>query len=160
MFESIINGIATTFKAIPFSGPTWFVLAVLAFFVWLFARGSTDSTNPIKWEHLVIDSANDRASPFKLGYLIGLIVGTWIVVSFSDRDKLTYDIFGMYLTYLLGGASFNSFIKAKAEASSQSRVSFNESETEQTDGETVTRMSHRNKTTTVNVDASGKLLED
>lgn len=122
MFDVIFSGISRFFSAIPFTSATWFVLMTLAFFVWLFARGSKDDKSPILWEHLVIDSQNDRASPYKLGYLIGLIVATWIVVSFSDRDKLTYDIFGMYLTYLLGGASVNTFVKAK-EATTPVKVS-------------------------------------
>lgn len=115
MFDSIITGVTKFFTAIPFTGATWFVLATLAFIVWLFARASKDPLSPIKWEHMIIETGNDRASPYKVGYLIGMVVGTWIIVSFADRDKLTYDIFGMYLTYLLGGAGWNSFVKSKVE---------------------------------------------
>lgn len=108
-----IHMIGAMFASIPFRGATWFTLSTLFFFVWLFAKASRDPKSPVKWEHLIIDSTNDRASPYKVGYLIGLIVGTWVIVRMSDGDRLTYDIFGMYLTYLLGGASVNSYLKGK-----------------------------------------------
>jgi len=110
----MFDAITAFFAALPFTKATWFTLGTLLFFVWLFAKASRDPLNPIKWEHLIMDGFNNRASPYKLGYLIGLIVGTWIVLRMSDNDKLTYDIFGMYLTYLLGGAGVNSFAKSKA----------------------------------------------
>lgn len=111
--SNIIAKAGDLIQAIPFTGATWFVIATLALFVILFARASHDPKSPIRWEDMVIDSSNDRASPYKLGYLVGVIVGTWIVLTFTDHDKLTYDIFGMYLTYLLGGAGWNSFLKNK-----------------------------------------------
>lgn len=111
------------FNALPFSVATWFVLATLIFFVWLFVRASKNPSNPIKWEHLIIDSNNDRASPYKVGYLIGLIVGTWTIVTLIDHDKLTFDMFGLYLTYLLGGAGVNSFVKQQSDAQ---RMAYND----------------------------------
>ena len=101
--------LASIYAAIPFSAPTWFVLFVLSFFVWLFAQANKDPKSPVQWEHLVIDASTDRASPYKLGYLVGLIVATWLVVYLVDKDKLGLDIFGAYLTYLLGGTGINIF---------------------------------------------------
>lgn len=113
MFQQAWENVLAFFAAIPFTSATWFVLFTLGFFVWLFAKANNSATSPVRWEHLVVDSHNDRASPYKAGYLVGMIVGTWIVLTFADKDKLTFDIFGLYLTYLLGGASWNSFMKAK-----------------------------------------------
>lgn len=87
------------------------MLATLVFFVWLFVKADHDTNSPVRWEHLIVDSNNDRASPYKVGYLVGLIVGTWIILTLTDRDKLTMDMFGVYLTYLLGGAGVNSWAK-------------------------------------------------
>lgn len=120
MFEAFWQGILAFFAAIPFTSATWFVVSTLAFFVWVFAKANNDKTSPVRWEHLVVDSHNDRASPYKTGYLVGLIVSTWIVLTFADKDKLTYDIFGIYLTYLLGGAGWNSMVKLKEVGSSSS----------------------------------------
>lgn len=113
MFDIIVAKAGLLYAAIPFSAATWSVIVTLFVFLWLFSRASRNPNNPIKWEHLIVDSQNDRASPYKLGYMLGMIVATWIVVNFADRDKLTFDIFGLYLTYLLGGASWSSFMKTK-----------------------------------------------
>lgn len=109
--DFIMNSITLFLASIPFSAATWFVLATLIFFVWLFAKASKSVHSPVMWEHLIVDSSNNRASPYKVGYLVGLIVATWIVVALMDKDKLTFDMFGTYLTYLLGGAGVNSFVK-------------------------------------------------
>lgn len=117
--DIFMNTSEAFFHSLPFSAATWFVLATFGFFVWLFAKASKDPTSPIRWEHLIIDSNNDRASPYKLGYLVGLILGTWIMVALIDKDKMTFDLFGAYLTYLLGGAGVNSFVKKDAAGGSQ-----------------------------------------
>jgi hypothetical protein len=106
MVDKIIDGIFHTLGAIPFSGATWFVLAILAFFVFLFVKADHDPTSPVSWEDLIVDSVTRRASPYKLGYLIGLIVGTWVVVYLTDKGTLSIDMFGGYLAYLLGGAGW------------------------------------------------------
>lgn len=91
----------------PFSFATWFVLLTLGFFIWLFAKASKDRSSLVNWEHLIVDSSTDRASPYKLGYIIGIIVSTWIVITFADGGKLSFDILGTYLSFLLGGAGVN-----------------------------------------------------
>ena len=111
MFEAFIASFVHAWSLIPFSFATWFVVFVLGFFVWLFAKASQNPTSIVSWEHLIVDSANDRASPYKLGYLVGVIVSTWIVITFADGGKLSFDILGTYLTFLLGGASVNAYFK-------------------------------------------------
>lgn len=113
MFDQVLTRFGLVLNAIPFSAATWAVIGTLMLFVWLFSKASRDPKSPIKWEHLIIDSSNDRASPYKVGFLLGGLVSTWIVVKLADAGAITYDIFGMYLAYLLGGAGFNSFFKSK-----------------------------------------------
>jgi hypothetical protein len=114
MFETFFESLLKTLAQIPFTGATWFVIAIILFFCILFARANRDPKNPVAWEHMIIDASNDRVSPYKLGYLVGMIISTWVVITFADHEKLSYDIFGLYLTYLLGGASWNTFVKSKA----------------------------------------------
>jgi hypothetical protein len=109
MFDIIMKRISEIITSIPFSAPTWFVLFILGFFVWLFSQASKNPKSPVLWEHMVIDASTDRASPYKLGYLVGLIVSTWLVLFLADKDKLGLDIFAAYLTYLLGGTGINVF---------------------------------------------------
>lgn len=111
MLDTIIHHTLALISAIPFSGATWFVIFTLGFFMWLFKKANQDPINPIQWEHLIIDSASNRTSPYKLGYLVGLIVATWVVVTITDKDKLTLDIFGAYLAYLVGGVGVSAYAK-------------------------------------------------
>ena len=111
MIESFVGKFVAIWGLIPFSFATWFVLFVLGFVVWLFRKANDNPHSTVNWEHLIVDSANDRASPYKLGYLIGVIVSTWIVITFANGDKLSFDILGTYLTFLLGGAGVNSYFK-------------------------------------------------
>ncbi len=96
---------------IPFSASTWFILFTMLFFVLLFFSASRDPNSKIKWEDMIVENRNGKASPYKLGYMVGIVVSTWIVIKLSDADHLGLDIFGAYLAYLLGGAGFNSYIK-------------------------------------------------
>ena len=43
MLETAFAHILAFFAAIPFSSATWFVLATLAFFIWLFAKANQNS---------------------------------------------------------------------------------------------------------------------
>lgn len=119
MVENAINKLIWVFTTIPFSFATWFVVVILLFFIWVLYKASKSSTSPVVWEHLIVDSSNDRTSPYKLGYLVGVIVSTWIVITFADGDKLTFDIFGTYLTFLLGGAGVNAFFKGSQTTSTE-----------------------------------------
>ena len=110
-FDDLIRYSTALIAAVPFSGATWFILFILGFFVRLFYIGNKDPKSPVQWEQLIIDSSNNRASPYKLGYLIGLIVGTWIVVTLTDKNLMNVAIFSTYLTYLLGGAGANMYAK-------------------------------------------------
>ena len=110
--DSTIQILDAIVHHIPFTSATWFVIAILGFFVWLFAKADKDPTTPVYWEHLIIDSNNDRASPYKVGYLVGIIVSTWVIIRMADAGNVSLDIFGVYLTFLLGGAGINTFVKA------------------------------------------------
>lgn len=115
MFLTVLNGIKSFFAAFPFSSQTWFVLLIVAVLWYVFAKANKDPKSPVRWEDLIVDSSNDKVSPYKVGYLIGIVVSTWVILSFADAGKLSFDMFGMYLTYLLGGAGWSSFVKSKQE---------------------------------------------
>ena len=113
MTQEIAMYVTNFFNAIPFSSATWLTIWTLIFFIWIMSRASRDPKSPLNWEHLIIDSNNDRASPYKLGYLVGVIVSTWVVIRSVDRAVLSFDVLGMYLTFLVSGAGINTFAKRK-----------------------------------------------
>ena len=114
----ITNLIGVLFNNIPFSTATWFVIGILSFCTWIFMKSSKNPDSPVRWEHMIIDSATDRTSPYKLGYLIGVIIATWVVITLLDTQKLGIDILGVYLTYLVGGAGFTEWLKHGKEPDS------------------------------------------
>ena len=107
--QQMFENITLFWHAMPFTGATWFVIAILGFVVWMFYKANMNPKSKIEWEDLVIDATTDRASPYKLGYMVGMVVATWIVLTFTDKGTLSFDILGTYLTFLLGGAGVNSF---------------------------------------------------
>lgn len=113
IFTTAVSAVAALFAAIPFSTATWFLLFVLLFFVWLFSKAHRNPASKVDWEDLILDHATDRVSPYKVGYLVGVIVSTWVVVKFADGDKLSWDILGGYLMYLLGGAGWIAMTQSK-----------------------------------------------
>lgn len=113
-FQLFYSNILTLFTLLPFSGATWLVLFIMGFFTWLFMRASHNPNSQLNWEDLIVDQSTGKASPYKLGFLIGVIVSTWATITFVDRNKLTYDLYGIYLAFLLGGAGFNSWLKGKS----------------------------------------------
>ena len=108
---SIADFIRTILEALPFAKATWFVIFVLGFSVLLFMRASKNPNSKVNWEDMIIDSSTNRTSPYKLGYLIGVIVSTYVVITFMDGGKLGLDVLGAYLTYLVGGAGFTEWLK-------------------------------------------------
>lgn len=111
MIEQFVTAMIQIWATIPFSFATWFVIFVLGFFIWLFSKSSKNPSSMVQWEHMILDSRTNRTSPYKVGYLVGIIVSTWIVITFANANHLTFDIFGTYLTFLLGGAGVNIFAK-------------------------------------------------
>lgn len=122
MLDAFVDRVTKIYNVIPFSGATWFVLGTLLFFVWLFAKASRSKTSLVNWEHLIVDSSNDRASPYKVGYLIGIIVSTWIILTMADTKNLGFDMLGMYLTFLATGAGINTFAKNKVTQTSDTTI--------------------------------------
>ena len=124
MFDVFITNLTAFFAAIPnpFSTATWFVLGVLMFFVWLFAKAHKNPNSDVDWEDLILEyeSFHDvpRVSPYKLGYLIGVIVSTWIVIRFADAGTLGWDILGGYLAFLLGGAGVAATMRSRENTAS------------------------------------------
>ncbi len=95
------------------SAATWMIIAIVVGVVWLFSKANNDPASPIRWEDLIITSTTNKASPYKVGYMIGVIVSTWVIVQYAIGYKLTIDLFATYLMFLIGGIGWISFINGK-----------------------------------------------
>jgi hypothetical protein len=111
IITDVANFVELVFSKIPFSTATWFVFGIMGFCIWIFTKASKNPNSLISWEDMVLDSTTDRTSPYKLGYLIGVIISTWVVITVLDKGNLGIDILGVYLTYLVGGAGFTEWLK-------------------------------------------------
>jgi len=113
MFKTIFQSIWTALTTGPFTGATWLVLGIIGFIIWVFAKASKDPKSPINWEDMVIDNTTQKTSPYKLGYLIGIIVSTWVIIDMENRATLTFDMFGLYLAFLVGGVGVTNYVSNK-----------------------------------------------
>lgn len=111
-----MDAIVQFFHVLPFSSTTWIVLFVLLFMVYVIRRASKDEKSPLDWQDLFVDTNTNKLSPYRVGFFVGMIISTWTVMTLVDQHQLGVDIFGIYLTYLLGGASWNSWVKSKGSS--------------------------------------------
>lgn len=67
-----------------------------------------------------------KVSTTKILQLVGGIVGTWIMVQMTLQEKLTWDLFAIYLGYVASIDGFAKLVMAKygASASDDSHVPF------------------------------------
>lgn len=114
--ETIASVVSVAKLLVPITSATWFVLSIMLFLFILFSyshRRKERGKVGINWEDLIIDPEINRVSPYKVGYLIGVVVSTWIVISLADEKMISFDIMGLYLSYLLGGAGWNEFVQRR-----------------------------------------------
>ena len=88
----------------------------LAMFVWLFWTihnrfiRSPKHKN-VEWYDVVM--MEDHISLTKVLNLTGGLIGSWVVVKMTIEDKLTWDIFVIYLMYCASTEAFSKFVAAK-----------------------------------------------
>ncbi len=71
------------------------LLITVAFALILYLWQRTDDAFDLR--HLIVDTATDRVSLFKLGQFIALIVSTWALVHETRRGFLTEWLFAVYM---------------------------------------------------------------
>ncbi len=72
------------------------LLVLLALLLWK----TIGSNKPMDWADLTSIQTRDGrtvATTEKIGFIVGLGIGGWVVVTYTYAGKLTYDIFGLYL---------------------------------------------------------------
>lgn len=113
VIPTITGTLNNFFAESTFSASIFFLLAVFAFFIYVFVKADKDPNSELEYEDLFLDTATRKTNPYKLGFLVGIFIGGWVIVVQSDNGTLTSELFLIYLTYLLGGAGIKSFIAKK-----------------------------------------------
>lgn len=109
--DSVLSAVERIIGVLPFSGATWIVVALITFVIVIISKADTEGS--IVWEDLIVDQEQDSISPYKLGFLIGIIVSTWIVIDAADKGALQESVLMLYMSYLLGGAGWSEFINKR-----------------------------------------------
>lgn len=94
--------------------------AVQAFLVYLL--WSAHKVGDVSWTDMITSKASNRISLTKFLQLVGGLTGTWIMIYMTLHDRLTYDIFVIYLTYVGACEGFSKYISAKYNPIQQSSV--------------------------------------
>jgi hypothetical protein len=89
----------------------WSSLFILLFFTLLIY--GIQRADSLEWSDLITAKGTNRVSLTKLLQFIGGIVGTWVIIRMTIFEKLTWDMFATYLTYVASSEGFSKFIAAK-----------------------------------------------
>ena len=92
----------------------WGSALVLGIFI-LFIRRTLKSSskhNSIEWYDLITDQS-DHISLTKVLNLTGGVIGSWVIVKLTLQDKITWDLFTIYLFYCASIDGFSKYISAK-----------------------------------------------
>ena len=87
-------------------------------FVILFGVESRNPKSPVSWIDLLIDPLTNKVSITKIGQLIGIRIGGWVVITMA-QIKESYGSFPMvftaYLAFLGGVYAFSNWMKGKKD---------------------------------------------
>lgn len=90
---------------------TFWIIVTVVVAVVAFQRAQEQ--NHVTWTDMIVTPGTGKLSLAKAGQLVGIIVSSWIVIVMADRNQLGGEIFGMWLAFLLGGAGWSTYLKAK-----------------------------------------------
>lgn len=88
------------------------VLGILVI-LWIVNKASKDPNSPVSWDDFIVDPETNKASVYRLGYLFGGMISSWVICSLTLSDRLTGELLLIYLTYLIGGASWSAYLNNK-----------------------------------------------
>ena len=86
------------------------VIMFLSFIV-MFWRAQAQSE--LNWIDLIRKPGSSAISLTKLIQLVGGMIATWIMVKLTIDNKVTWDLFAIYLAYVGSVEGFSKFVTAK-----------------------------------------------
>lgn len=79
-------------------------------------------TDSLEWYDLV--ATNKKLNAYKIGYWIGAILGSWVIVKLTYLGNLGEGIFGLYLCFIGGVNVANSLTRTMAAGRGNSHFSY------------------------------------
>jgi hypothetical protein len=73
----------------------------------------THNEKIVNWADIVTAKGTNNVSLTKVIQLVGGIVSSWIVIKMTLQEKLTWDIFSIYLAYTASVEGYSKFLSAK-----------------------------------------------
>ena len=87
------------------------IVMMFVSFIFMFWRAQAKSH--LNWIDLIRKPGSNTISLTKLIQLVGAMIATWIMVKMAMSDKITWDIFAIYLAYVGSVEGFSKFVTAK-----------------------------------------------
>lgn len=97
------------------------LVIVLMFISFIVMFWKAQANNKLNWIDLIRKPGTTVISLTKLIQLLGAMVATWIMVKLAMADKMTWDIFAIYLAYAGSIEGYSKFITAKYGLPSSSK---------------------------------------
>lgn len=89
------------------------LVIVMTFLSFVIMFWRAQAKGDLNWIDLIKKPGSAAISLTKLIQLVGGIVATWIMVKLAMTDKMTWDIFAIYLAYAGSIEGYSKFITAK-----------------------------------------------
>lgn len=93
------------------------IIMMFMSFIVMFWKAQAQSH--LNWIDLIRKPGASAISLTKLIQLVGAMIATWIMVKLTMDNKITWDIFAIYLAYVGSVEGFSKFITAKYGMPSQ-----------------------------------------
>lgn len=73
----------------------------------------THDSEAIDWTGLVTAKGTSIVSLTKVIQLVGSVVGSWVIIKVTLQEKITWDLFSIYLAYTASVEGYSKFLSAK-----------------------------------------------
>lgn len=74
---------------------------------------STHDNQDVDWLDLITDKNTKHVSLSKTIQLVGATISSWVVIKLTLQEKLTWDLFSLYLMYCAGTEGYSKYLSSK-----------------------------------------------
>jgi len=89
----------------------FFVIFLLIIFVYAFWKAQ--KAQKLDWTDIITKPNTNEVSLTKILQFVGGIVATWIMIKLTLSEKMTWDLFAIYLAYVASIEGYSKFILAR-----------------------------------------------